>query len=160
MYNDYDNNRLRFTDWKVFIDNTSEWFDRINRAYAKCYEDIKIIQPLFAEMIAFVTSRRANLYNFDDIMEEVSKVKTIIYSKEYKELQEEGVGGKLHMRILEHIDQILGKVSLGLSHGDLIPKYDKKEELPYEVTGTFMDNLNKAVYDMNKTTVKNEETKD
>lgn len=154
-----DDKKLKFTDWKVFIDNTSEWFDEINKMYADSYVETRLISVIYGKLRSFISSRRANLSNYDEINTKLNSIKSIIFSAEYKQAQKDKESGKYDTRVLVYLDEIVGLISIGLSDGELIPKFMKKETLPYEEDGTHRDHINRIMYDTNRTTMK-DETKD
>ncbi len=149
-------NKLAFRDWKVFIDNSSEWFDDINKKIAKCYIETNYIKLVYPEVRSFTSSRKANLCNFSIIDSKLKQVKEKLYSRSYNELKKDNATGDLDNKILEVLDKIVQLLSDGMSDGELIPKNKEVRELPYELEGNANDSINKAMFKMNKKTITKE----
>lgn len=152
MYFEEAENKLAFRDWKVYIDNTSEWFDDINKKLSLCYIDTYLITQVYPQIRTFASSRIANLENFEEIDRKLNQVRDVIYSAKYREMKQNNSSGEWDNKVLIVLDKVIQLLSKGLSEGELTPK-SKKETIPYEKTGTSRDTINKALYDTNKTTL-------
>jgi hypothetical protein len=146
-------NKLAFRDWKVFIDNSSQWFDEINKKISKCYIETNYIKLVYPEIRSFTSSRKANLSNFYLIDSKLKQVKEKLYSRSYNELKKDNVAGDLDNKILEVLDKIVQLLSEGMSDGELIPKNKDIRELPYELEGNAKDGINKALTNTNNSSI-------
>lgn len=151
VYLDEKENKLAFRDWKVFIDNSSEWFDTINKKLSKCYIDINLLKFVYPEVRSFTSSRKANLYNFKLIDEKLTQVKKVLYSSKYNELKQNKSSSEWDEKLLNVMDSIIQLLSEGLSDGELTPKVTDRKEIPYELEGNVNDLINKSTTKTNNT---------
>lgn len=151
MWNE-DQNKLRFTDWKVFIDNTSDWFDEINKQISQCYIETLGIKLIYPKIKTFASSRSANIHNYEKLKIVLNDIESVLYSKEYNKLRHLQKSSEWDIKILNKLNICIELLSEGLSEGELTPKA-KKERTPFKKTGTSRDIINKALYETNKTTL-------
>jgi len=153
-YYDEEQNKLAFRDWKVFIDNSSEWFDDINKKLCLCYEDTNMITRIYPQIRTFASSRVANLDNFKEIDNKLNEVRHIIYSEKYKEMRNNKSSGNWDNKILIVLDRIIQMLSIGLSEGELTPKTTKQKTY-YEKENNVNDFINDSLIKTNNTLLKN-----
>jgi len=149
---DEQQNKLRFTDWKVFIDNTSDWFDEINKRIADCYVEPINIKYLFPKIKTFASSRSAHINNYSKIKNKLDDIQNVLYSYRYNEQMRLGQASEMNIEILDKLDECVALLSQGLSEGELTPKAHK-EKTPYKKTGGTRDVINKVLYTTNRTTL-------
>lgn len=155
QYNNYneEQNKLAFRDWKVFIDNTSEWFDEINKKISACYLDTQGLKYIYPQIRTFASSRCANLQNMGEINIKLNSVKKVLYSQKYNELKKTGEVNEWDEKILNVLDEVIQLLSVGLSEGELTPKPVYAKELPYELEGNANDLINKSLTRNNNTSL-------
>lgn len=150
--------KLSFRDWKVFIDNSSEWFDDINKKISHCYINTDLITAIYPQIRTFASSRRANLDNFNEISKKLDEIREVIYSEKYKEMRTNKSSGFWDNKVLINLDKIIQLLSIGLSEGELTPKVNKQKIIPYEKVGNVNDLINKALTKNNNTSVNKDGT--
>jgi hypothetical protein len=155
---DEDYKKLSFRNWKVYIDNSSVWFDEINKRIVQCYADTSLIKLIYPQIRTFASSRRANLDNFEIISKQLDIIRDIIYSEKYNEMRKVKSSGDWDIKILTRIDEIIRLLSIGLSEGELTPKINKVKEIPYEKVGNVNDLINKALTKNNNTSINKDGT--
>lgn len=153
-YYQEEHKKLAFTDWKVFIDNSSEWYDEINKKLSRAYIDTTLLKFIYPEIRSFTSSRKANLTNFNMIDIKLRKVKSVLYSSKYNDLRKSKATGEWDNKMLEVLDEVVQLLSMGLSEGELTPKPAKKNTIPYEIEGNANDLINKSLTTNNNTSIK------
>lgn len=152
-YYDEKENKLDFRDWKVFIDNTSQWFDDINKLLSECYTNTNLIKNIYPKIRTFTSSRSANIDNVDELYSILDQVADVLYSSKYNELKKLGQASDWDMKLLRNLDRCIRLLSKGLSDGELTPKTRETKALPYELQGNVNDMINKALTKNNNTSI-------
>lgn len=150
MWNE-DQNKLRFTDWKVFIDNTSDWFDEINKQISQCYIDTSGIKLIYPKIKTFASSRSANIHNYEKLKSVLQDIEGVLYSQQYNKLRNLQKTSEWDIKILNKLNNCIELLSEGLSEGELTPKATRKDEIPYKKQGNANDLINKSLYKNNNT---------